>query len=322
MSRTLTLHLQSPLGLPTFPADHCCDPGRMFYYRFVRWAANAYMTLASVGLRWALPALAAVLPAACAQDFGPLRPWHLVWSDEFDGPVNAAPDLTKWTYDLGQTGWGNAELENYTNSTSNAFQDGGGHLVIQAVASAGAYVSARLKTQGLATFTYGRIEARIQIPFGQGIWPTFWMMGADITAVGWPRCGEIDIMENRGKEPTTVHGTVHGPGYSGVGGIGAPVTLPAGQQFADQFHVFTVLWDHESVEFQVDGYSYKRVTPADLPAGRLWVFDHPFFLLLNVAVGGKWPGYPDATTNFPQRMVVDYVRVYSRARATSLRADR
>jgi beta-glucanase (GH16 family) len=291
----------------------------MFYYGFVRWAADAYMTLASVGLRWALPVLAAVLPTACAQDFVPADPWRLVWSDEFDGPANAAPDLTKWTYDLGQTGWGNAELENYTSSISNAFQDGSGHLVIQAVASAGGgYASARLKTQGLATFSYGKIEARIRIPFGQGIWPAFWMMGADITAVGWPHCGEIDIMENRGKEPATIHGTVHGPGYSAAKGIGAPYKLPAGQRFADEFHLFTVLRDQESVEFQVDGHTYKRVTPADLPAGAPWVFDHPFFLLLNVAVGGKWPGYPDATTHFPQRMVVDYVRVYSRWRLIAL----
>jgi beta-glucanase (GH16 family) len=144
------------------------------------------------------------------------------------------------------------------------------------------------------------------------------MMGADITAVGWPHCGEIDIMENRGKEPATIHGTVHGPGYSAAKGIGAPYKLPAGQRFADEFHVFTVLWDRESVEFQVDGYGYKRVTPTDLPAGAPWVFDHPFFLLLNVAVGGKWPGYPDATTHFPQRMVVDYVRVYSRWRLIAL----
>src|SRR5215471_17585485 len=183
----------------------------------------------------ALLILPAVLPA---QDAAAMRPWRLVWSDDFDGPANSAPNRTKWTYDLGKTGWGNAELENYTNSTDNAFLDGNGHLVIQAVANGSQYTSARLKTQGLAGFTYGKIEARIQVPFGQGIWPAFWMLGTDISRVGWPRCGEIDIMENIGKEPSTVHGTAHGPGYSGGNGIGAPYALPSGQRFADAFHEF------------------------------------------------------------------------------------
>jgi len=261
--------------------------------------------------------VAAALPA---QDAASLRPWRLVWSDEFDGPAGSAPDRGKWTYDLGQTGWGNAELENYTNSTSNAFLDGNGHLVIRAIANGASYTSARLKTQDLAAFPYGKIEARIQIPYGQGIWPAFWMLGADIATNGWPRCGEIDIMENIGKEPSTVHGTVHGPGYSGGNGIGAPYSLPERQRFAADFHVFTVVWERESVEFQVDGRTYKRVTAADLPAGTQWAFGHPFFLLLNLAVGGNWPGYPDSTTRFPQDMTVDWVRVYSRG-GTSLPAD-
>jgi beta-glucanase (GH16 family) len=242
---------------------------------------------------------------------------HLMWSDEFEGPAKSAPDRTKWTFDLGQTGWGNQELENYTNSTDNAFLDGEGHLVIQAIAEPGGkYTSARLKTQGLAAFTYGRIEARIQVPFGQGIWPAFWMLGADITSAGWPRCGEIDIMENIGKEPTIVHGTVHGPGYSGGNGIGAAYSLPGGQAFSADFHVYAVEWDQATIEFQVDGHVYKRVTPAELPAGTQWVYGHPFFLLLNLAVGGNWPGYPDATTKFPQRMLVDYVRVYEKSLPT------
>src|SRR5882724_11688050 len=155
------------------------------------------------------------------------RTWHLVWQDEFSGPANSPPDRTKWTYDVGATGRGNAELENYTISTSSAALDGEGNLVIQAIAANGGYTSARLKTQGLAAFTYGRIEARIQVPFGQGIWPAFWMLGSNIGTAGWPRCGEIDIMENIGKEPAMVHGTIHGPGYSGGSGIGAPYSLPA-----------------------------------------------------------------------------------------------
>lgn len=238
------------------------------------------------------------------------RPWQMVWHDEFTGPADSPPDRTKWTYDLGATGWGNAELENYTNSTDNAALDGEGHLVIQAIAANGGYTSARLKTQGIAAFTYGRIEARIKVPFGQGIWPAFWMLGSDIATVGWPRCGEIDVMENIGKEPAIVHGTVHGPGYSGGSGIGGAHTLPRGR-FADEFHIFTVTWQPGSIELAVDHATYKRVTPADLPPGAAWVYDHPFFLLLNLAVGGNWPGYPDASTQFPQRMLVDYVRVYS-----------
>ena len=238
--------------------------------------------------------------------------WRLEWADEFDGPANSAPDRAKWARDLGHSGWGNKELENYTNSTENAFLDGAGHLVIQAIRTPeGGYTSARLKTTGLAAFTYGKIEARMQIPYGQGIWPAFWMLGEDIKTNGWPRSGEIDIMENIGKEPATVHGTVHGPGYSGGKGIGAPFALASGR-FADAFHVYTVIWERASIEFLVDGQSFKRVTPADLPEGAKWVYDHPFFLLLNLAVGGNWPGNPDASTEFPQRMTVDYVRVYSR----------
>jgi beta-glucanase (GH16 family) len=263
-------------------------------------------------LRSALGALAVILLGACAQIAAPPQPWRLVWSDEFDGKANSPPDRTKWTYDRGQTGWGNGELENYTNARDNAFLDGEGHLVIQALATPGGYTSARLKTQGLAEFSYGRIEARMRLPIGRGIWPTFWMMGTDVGSVGWPRCGEIDIMEYRGQQPDLVRGTVHGLGYSAIDGIGARFALPTGQRFSDDFHVFSLLWEPGSVEFQVDGASYKHIAPADLPPGAPWVFDHPFFLLLNVAVGGGWPGYPDAGTRFPQRMAIDYVRAYRR----------
>jgi beta-glucanase (GH16 family) len=237
--------------------------------------------------------------------------WQLVWSDEFTGPANSAPDLTKWTYDLGATGWGNRELENYTGSRQNALLDGRGNLVIRALKTAeGGYTSARLKTQGKFTFTYGKVEARIKIPFGQGIWPAFWMLGANIGSAHWPACGEVDIMENIGKEPARVHGTVHGPGYSGGNGIGRPYDLAGGGKLADDFHLFTVVWQPESVEFLVDGVSYHKVTHASLPQGARWVFDAPMFLLLNLAIGGNWPGNPDSTTQFPQEMVVDYVRMY------------
>jgi beta-glucanase (GH16 family) len=235
---------------------------------------------------------------------------RLVWSDEFNGPAGAPLDRSKWAYDLGGGGWGNQELETYTNSPENVFQDGNGHAILRALRAASGYTSARIKTQGKFDAQYGRIEARIKIPYGQGIWPAFWMLGNDIGTVGWPACGEIDIMENIGREPGTVHGTVHGPGYSGGGAIGRAFSLAAGKQFADDFHVYGVEWSPQSVEFFADGSKYFEVTPASLPAGRTWAYQHPFFLLLNVAVGGTWPGNPDATTTFPQEMQVDWVRVW------------
>ena len=178
------------------------------------------------------------------------------------------------------------------------------------------YTSARLKTLGKFSQTYGRFEARIKIPRGQGIWPAFWMLGDDIDKPGWPTCGEIDIMENIGKEPGIVHGTIHGPGYSGDKGIGSPYALATDQRFADDFHVYAVEWEPAAIRFYVDDHLYATRTPEELPKGTKWVYDHPFFLLLNVAVGGGWPGNPDSTTVFPQTMLVDYVRVYERAEAT------
>jgi beta-glucanase (GH16 family) len=252
----------------------------------------------------ALAVAAALAGSAAAQDG-----WKLVWSDEFDGPARSAPDATKWTYDVGATGWGNRELENYTRSLDNASLDGNGNLVIQALKTESGYTSARLKTQGLYTMTYGKIEARLKIPYGQGIWPAFWLLGENSRRGGWPRCGEIDVMENIGKEPATVHATVHGPGYSGGSGIGKPYALTGGR-FADDFHIYTVVWNRDSLEFFVDGNSYHKMGPSSIPSGSEWVFDHPFFIILNVAVGGGWPGNPDDATKFPQRMLVDYVRVY------------
>ncbi len=252
----------------------------------------------------------AAVALATAQVRAPSARRTLVWSDEFDGPAGSKPDPLKWTYDLGAGGWGNRELETYTNGPENVFIDGEGNLAIRAIRDAnGNYTSARLKTQGLFEVRNGRIEARIRVPFGQGIWPAFWMLGADIGRVGWPTCGEIDIMENIGKEPSMVHGTVHGPSYSGGQGIGAQFALTGGARFADDFHVFRVDWSAAAIEFFVDGNSYKKVTPASLPNGAAWAFERPFFLLLNVAVGGNWPGYPDATSTFPQTMLVDWVRV-------------
>lgn len=240
--------------------------------------------------------------------------WRLVWSDEFNSPDGSAADATKWNYETGGGGWGNQELEYYIAGTNNAGVVGG-HLVIEARREKHDqrdYTSARLLTRGKAAWTFGRFEARIQIPRGQGIWPAFWMLSTNISSVGWPACGEIDIMENIGKEPDTVHGTLHGPGYSGDAGIGGPVTLPEGQTVADDYHVFAVECEPAQVTWFLDGRPYFTVTPASLPPGTKWVFDAPKYLLLNLAVGGAWPGNPDATTTFPQQMKVDYVRVYEK----------
>ena len=243
--------------------------------------------------------------------------WKLTWSDEFNGSNGSAINPSKWVVEVGGNGWGNQELEYYTHRPQNAFLKDG-NLVIQARQESytGAdgvsrnYTSARLKTAGKFSQAYGRFEARIKIPYGQGMWPAFWMLGDDIGKAGWPGCGEIDIMENIGKEPSTVHGTIHGPGYSANDGITAPYNLPAGRRFADEFHVFAAEWESNAIRFYVDDELYVTRTRSDLPPGKKWVFDHPFFLLLNLAVGGGWPGNPDATTVFPQSMLVDYVRVY------------
>jgi beta-glucanase (GH16 family) len=173
-----------------------------------------------------------------------------------------------------------------------------------------AYTSARLITRDRLEVAYGRVEARLKLPRGAGIWPAFWMLGADLDAVGWPQSGEIDIIENVGREPGTVHGTIHGPGYSGGSGIGHGYDLPGGGAFADDFHIFTVEWRPDEIRWFVDGVPVFTVTPEDIPSGTEWVYNHPFFLILNVAVGGNWPGPPDESTTFPQTMLVDYVRVY------------
>ena len=250
----------------------------------------------------------------------PSRPgWTLTWSDEFNAPDGSSVDSSKWVLETGGNGWGNQELEYYTARPENSFQQGG-NLIIKVLQEkfTGAdgvtrdYTSARLKTLGKFSQTYGRFEARIKIPKGQGIWPAFWMMGDDIGTVNWPKCGEIDIMENIGKEPTLVHGTIHGPGYSGDKGPTAPFALPDNARFADDFHIYAVEWEPKAIRFYVDDHLYSNRTPNDIPKDARWVYDHPFFMLLNVAIGGSWPGSPDATTQLPQTMLVDYVRVYKR----------
>ena len=242
--------------------------------------------------------------------------WTLTWSDEFDQPDGSAPDPAKWKIETGGNGWGNKELEYYTSRPRNVHvRNGNLEMIALKEAYAGAdgvtrnYTSARLKTLDKFDQAYGRFEARIKIPYGQGIWPAFWMLGNDIETIGWPGCGEIDVMENIGREPAIVHGTIHGPGYSGGKGIGAPYSLVSGR-FADEYHVFAAEWEPNQIRFYVDDHLYATRTAADLPAGTKWVYDHPFFVILDLAIGGEWPGNPDETTVFPQTMLVDYVRVY------------
>jgi beta-glucanase (GH16 family) len=244
--------------------------------------------------------------------------WILAWSDEFNGANGSSPDPTKWVIESGGNGWGNGELEYYTANRQNVRQENG-NLVIEAIKEKfkgpdgveREYTSGRLKTEGLFSQRYGRFEARIQIPAGQGVWPGFWMLGDDYSTVGWPNCGEIDIMESMVSEAASIEGSLHGPGYSGSNVLTTVYRLPRGR-FSDGFHVFALEWEPQVVRFYVDDQLYATKTPADLPAGKRWVFDHPFFVILNLAVGGHLPGSPDNSTVFPQRMLTDYVRVYTR----------
>jgi beta-glucanase (GH16 family) len=259
--------------------------------------------------------------------------WVLTWSDEFNGPNGTAPDPTKWNLVTGGNGWGNQELEYYTTDLANA-QVQNGNLVITALTAAmsagGAagytcdypnhggscgYTSARMQTAGLFQQQYGRFEARIKIPYGQGMWSAFWTLGANNSTVGWPKCGEVDIQENIGNELYTQHGSLHalnttsGKAYQNAT---AAYTLPSGgPKLSDDFHVYAYEWDPGAIRFYFDSVLYETQTPATIPSGDQWAYDQPFYILLNLAVGGNWPGSPDQTTVFPQTMQVDYVRVYS-----------
>ncbi|MFF9365664.1 RICIN domain-containing protein [Streptomyces griseoluteus] len=287
--------------------------------RLLRRCLLAALSAALVGAAAVGPARAdtAAAPAVAAATF----------SDSFDGPAGSAVDGSKWTLETGDN-VNNHERQYYTSGTKNAALDGQGHLVITAKRENPAnyqcwygscqYTSARLNTSGKFNAQYGHVEARMKIPRGQGMWPAFWMLG---TPVNWPDSGEIDVMENVGFEPSTVHGTIHGPGYSGSGGVGAGYSLPNGQAFADAFHTYAVDWAPDSITWTVDGNVYQRRTPADL-GGKTWVFNKPFFLILNLAVGGYWPGDPDGSTQFPAQLVVDSVSVTTSGGSTDGKAIR
>jgi beta-glucanase (GH16 family) len=240
----------------------------------------------------------------------PQAPADASFTDDFSGPAGSGVDTSKWNYETGDN-VNNHEREWYTSGTNNAAMDGQGHLVITAKQENPGnyqcwygtcqYTSARLSTSGKFTQAYGHFETRMKLPRGQGMWPAFWMLGGG----NWPTDGEIDIMENVGFEPNSVHGTIHGPGYSGANGIGAGYNGP---NFSDDFHTYAVDWAPNSIKWSVDGNVYETRTPADLN-GNQWVFDHPFDIIMNLAVGGYWPGDPNGSTTFPQQLVVDYVHV-------------
>ena len=235
----------------------------------------------------------------------------VVWNEDFNGAAGQGVDGSKWNFDTGGGGFGNQELEYYNSGTSNVFQDGQGHLVIEARRESGGHscwygtcqwTSGRIQTAGKFTQQYGHIEAGIQVPKGAGLWPAFWMLGGGT----WPNGGEIDIMENVGRDPNTVYGTIHGPGYSGGNAVGGTRNL--GQPVGNAFHAFAVDWSPNLIVWTVDGAEYFRATPASV-RGNAWVFDHPFFVILNLAVGGNFPGSPDGSTPSVNRMLVDYVHV-------------
>lgn len=272
---------------------------------------------ASIRVLLAAAIALALAAGGCGEDEEPPLVWTLVFADEFEGPAGELPDPAKWTFDVG-VNWGNNQLEFDTDRAENVSLDGNGHLVITVLEETYTgvvdgtqytrqYTSGRIKTQGLFAYTRGRFEARIQQPVGQGLWPAFWLLGADFPQKGWPACGEIDIMEYRGQEPGITNGALHGPGYSGGGALGGRLTT--GVNLNDDFHTYAVQWDEDKITWLFDGEAYLSFSPGSLPPGAPWVFNHPFFIIMNVAVGGNYVGSPDATTVFPQKMLVDWVRV-------------
>ncbi len=260
--------------------------------------------------------LNAPLAAQVAGDLWTPGPgWALVWADEFTGD---SVNRDNWNYDLGAGGWGNAELETYT--AENAVVSGGLLRITALKEPNGGYTSSRLKTQGLQSWTYGKIAARLRLPRGQGIWPAFWMLGDNITTVGWPRCGEIDIMEMIGggeDRDDSVYGTLHwdqgGHRFAGTD----RTELPDPAVFNEAFHVFEVEWTQTAIIWKLDGSETGRLAIDPVTAPAREEFHRPFFIILNLAVGGNWPGMPDANTVFPQALEVDWVRVYASGAAAS-----
>jgi beta-glucanase (GH16 family) len=255
-----------------------------------------------------------------------------IWSDEFDGAAQQSPDLSKWTFERGNGGWGAKQIQTYcapgdsglqecNPRRPNAFLDGSGHLVLRAEKTpGGVWTSARITTRGLKNIQYGRIEARMKLPVGTGLWPSFWMLGADFPAVDWPASGSFDFIENidlksgsNGLGPSIIRSTLHGPHYSGGNGLQHDFRMPNGTRVDDSFHTYGAIWSPGMIQFYIDDPAnvYFVASASSVPEGGQWVFDHPFFLVINLAIGGDWPGDPDATTPNPADILVDYVRIYN-----------
>lgn len=236
--------------------------------------------------------------------------YNLAWSDEFN---NSKLDMNVWNTETGGTGWGNHELENYTGRLQNVFLSNG-NLIIEARKENygdNNYTSARLTTQGKKELQFGRVDVRAKLPVQKGMWPAIWALGSNINTVSWPACGEIDIMELIGKYPDSVYGTMHWKSAEGQAVHKGGSTGIASGDYSQKFHVFSIIWERDSIQWLVDDVPYFKGTKSDVTGN--YPFNSPFFFLLNVAVGGDWPGSPEATTQFPQRMFVDYIRVFQRS---------
>jgi beta-glucanase (GH16 family) len=301
-------------------------------------SAHAASLPATLSLLVAIAALALAALTACGGGGGtgtttlptdtttsPPITWNLVWSDEFDGAAGASVDPARWSFDLGDgctagiCGWGNNEKEFYTNAADNVSLDGQGHLAIVARVAALSvscyygpcrYTSAKITTRGKMSAAPGRVEARIRIPAGQGLWPAFWMLGNDFATAGWPAAGELDIMENRGSLPNTSSSAIHGPGYSGNTPFAHANSIGPGT-LADNFHVYAVEWDASAARFYVDGTMHYAVYRADIQRYGASILDKPYYVILNLAVGGNLDGDPKSDAILPATMLVDYVRVYT-----------
>lgn len=258
--------------------------------------------------RRTLGVAAAAIVVACSsgQSTSSSGSWKLVWSDEFDG---AALDTTKWSFDVGSD-FGTGQQDFDTARPENV-SVAGGVLALTARREAyqgASYTSGRIESRAFAQ-TYGRFEARMQLPKGQGMWPAFWLLGKNFAEVGWPGCGEIDVVECRGADPTTIAGSLHGPGNANYT---KGFTLHGGASFNDDFHVFAVEWEPGTIRWYVDDALYQTISADALPRSQAWVFDHPFFVILDLAVGGQYGGPIDDATPLPQSLKIDYVRVYAK----------
>lgn len=268
----------------------------------------------------------AMLPSLCHA--APPKDYSLVWKDEFNGKPGSPPDPTFWDHETGASGWGNNELQNYVSDQAHSHivvdADAGDKRALQITATSdgkGHYESERLITGHKFSFQYGYVEARIRLPAGQGIWSAFWMLGTAVfdSKVGWPKCGEVDIMENIGKTEWLGknRSSLHGPGYSGGDSLHGDINLKAGTEFKDSYHLFGMLWSKDSMAFSVDGRVFFTQKSTDTH-GRPWVFNQPCFFIANIAIGGNFSGSPDATTKFPQMMRIDYIRLYQKPGSGSI----